>query len=74
MVKQLPQRAAGLGPPGLLPVNGVQCLVDKEAESAGEGCPPGGHLCSCGAVEDEDERGDDVDNETGHCDQVGSHP
>ena len=74
MVKQLTQRTAGLRPPGLLPVNGVQCLVYEQSQGAGEGGPPGRHLCGCGAIEDEDQRGENVDDQTRHCDEVGSNP
>ena len=58
----------------LLPVNSVQGLVDEEAESAGGGGPPGRDLGGGGAVGDQHQRGDDVDGEPSHRDQVGRHP
>ena len=74
VVKQLPQRAARLGSPGLFPVNGVQGLIYEEPQGAGECCPPGSYLGGWGTVEDQDQGGEDVDGEARHCDQVGSHP
>ena len=74
VVKQLAQGAAGLGSPGLFPVYRVQGLIYEEPQGTGECCPPGSNLGSGGAVEDQDQGGDDVYDETRHCDQVGSHP
>lgn len=34
MVEELPERRAAVGPAGLFPVDGVQTLVDEEAEGA----------------------------------------
>ena len=44
VVEQFPQWTAGLRPPGLLPVNGVQGLIYEEPQGAGECCPPGSYL------------------------------
>lgn len=34
VVKELPQSRAAVGPPGLLPINGVKRLVDEQAQGA----------------------------------------
>lgn len=41
VVKQLAQRRAAVGAPSLLPVDGVQRLVDEEAHSAKQVRPEG---------------------------------
>jgi len=74
VVEQLAQRTARLRPPRLFPVDGVQRLVDEEAEGAGEGGPPGGHLGGRGAVHDQDQGRDDVHHQARHRDQVRGYP
>ena len=74
VVKQLPQGAAGLGATRLLPVYGVQGLVDEEPEGGGEGGPPGSRLCGRGAVEHQHQGGDDVHHQPHHRNQVWSNP
>ena len=74
MIEQLTEDRTGVGPSGLLPVNGIEGLVGEEADGGVEEAPGGDGALEWETVVEEGEGGGEEDEPADEGDQVGSHP
>ena len=65
VVKELPQSRAAVGPPGLLPIDGVQRLVDEQAQRTQDEGPRRSLERASERREEGGERGRDRETEEG---------